>query len=162
MSRIVTAALRVYKTLQHLITTERGRVCAGGHATMQGAVVMFWQTSLASRPVPYCILETRLIWPTEKTAATLCLYVEPHKFSHRLIYKISFFHAHTHGLKTGHTHSVVHKWYGVFKLQVFEAGDCINQSWHLLYDSLVSRVTPRPCDKWPLLPHGSFKTVQNK
>lgn len=58
----------------------------------------------------------------------------------------------TYWWSKGRTHPTV-RWTNykvtIFKLIVFEAGNCINQAWHLFYYSLVSRawLTPWPRDE---------------
>lgn len=103
----------------------------------------------------HTLLQPQAIWPTGKTTVSV-------QSSRRFIYTIcpSFFSKHKQTKKRTHpTVWCTNDMVSIFKLIVFEAGNCINQAWHLFYDSLVLRawVTPWPREEWPLLPHVSFQ-----
>lgn len=106
------------------------------------------------RPATYSLTPMGYMAYREDYSCSMCV-LQLHKVSHRLIYTIcpSFSSRYTEN-RTHPTVWCTNDMVSVFKLIVFEAGNCINQSWHLFYDSLVLRawVTLRPRDEWPLLP----------
>lgn len=108
--------------------------------------------------------QLQAIWPAVMTSVLYVCAADLLHSSYRFIYTIrpSTILPNTYRRSEKRTHPAVrcsNDMVGIFRLIVFEAGNCINQAWHPFHERLVlgAWVTPWPRDERPILPHANFQ-----